>query len=249
MTNTLEAGTLERAAVDAMLAVLPLPGVTRAVIARDLSGSDAAVAAAAIASAVQASFVGARSADLAIAILDGAALFGAAGSDSALVSTADVLRPSLEAAAATLGTGLLGASALSDASGLVGDDEAVVFELLGENGGEDVTIGWFAIRVREAAVLAPSAGTAASDADVVGRLGRINNVEMAMTVELGRTRMTVRDVLSIEPGAVIELDRSAGAPADVLLNGRLIAHGEIVVVDQDYAVRITRILDVSDGAL
>ncbi|AMB58743.1 flagellar motor switch protein FliN [Microterricola viridarii] len=249
MTNTLEAGTLERNAVDALLAVLPLPGVTRAVIARDLSGSDAAVAAAAIASAVQASFVGTRSADLAIAILDGAALFGAAGSDSALISTSDVLRPSLEAASGTLGTGLLGASTLSDASGLIGDDEAVVFELLGDNAGEDTTIGWFAIRVRETAVLAPSAGTSSSDADVVGRLGRINNVEMALTVELGRTRMTVRDVLSIEPGAVIELDRSAGAPADVLLNGRLIAHGEIVVVDQDYAVRITRILDVADGAL
>ncbi|PPL15213.1 flagellar motor switch protein FliN [Microterricola pindariensis] len=249
MTTTPELGTLERAAVDALLAVLPLPGVTRAVIARDLSGSDAAAAAAAIASAVQASFVGARSADLAVAVLDGSALLGAAGGDSALVSAADVLRPSLEAAASTLGTGLLGASAQGDASGLIGDDEAVVFELLGGSSGEDTTIGWFAIRVREAAVLTPAAGSAASDADVLGRLGRINNVEMALTVELGRTRMTVRDVLSIEPGAVIELDRSAGAPADVLLNGRLIAHGEIVVVDQDYAVRITRILDVADGAL
>ncbi|AUZ87929.1 flagellar motor switch protein FliN, partial [Arthrobacter agilis] len=80
-------------------------------------------------------------------------------------------------------------------------------------------------------------------------LGRISNVEMAMTVEIGRTRMSVRDVLDLEPGAVIELDRSAGAPADVLLNGRLVAHGEVVVVDQDYAVRITQILDVADGAL
>ena len=79
--------------------------------------------------------------------------------------------------------------------------------------------------------------------------GRISNVEMAMTVEIGRTRMSVRDVLDLEPGAVIELDRSAGAPADVLLNGRLVAHGEVVVVDQDYAVRITQILDVADGTL
>jgi flagellar motor switch protein FliN/FliY len=82
---------------------------------------------------------------------------------------------------------------------------------------------------------------------VAGKLGRINNVEMALTVEIGRTRMSVRDVLALEPGAVVELDRSAGAPADVLLNGRLIAHGEIVVIDQDYAVRITQILDVADG--
>ncbi len=243
---TLESGTAERSAVDALLAVLPLPGVSHAAIARDLSGSEAAAAAAAMSGAAMASFVGAHSADLAIAVLDGAALQSAGGSDSPLISAADVLRPSLEAAAATLGNGLLGAS-------LFADDEAVVFELL--NGADDdaAVLGWFAVRVREA-VTAPThgaatPGSAASHAEVVGKLGRINNVEMALTVELGRTRMTVRDVLSIEPGAVIELDRSAGAPADVLLNGRLIAHGEIVVVDQDYAVRITRILDVADGAL
>ena len=82
---------------------------------------------------------------------------------------------------------------------------------------------------------------------ISGKLGRINNVEMALTVEIGRTRMSVRDVLALEPGAVVELDRSAGAPADILLNGRLIAHGEIVVVDQDYAVRVTKILDVPDS--
>jgi flagellar motor switch protein FliN/FliY len=58
--------------------------------------------------------------------------------------------------------------------------------------------------------------------------------------------MSVRDVLAVEPGAVIELDRSAGSPADILLNGRMIARGEIVVVDQDYAVRVTQILDTAD---
>ncbi len=249
--NSLDSGVLERAAVDALLTVLPLPGASRAQIARDLSGAEAAAAAAAFASAVQASFVGARSADLAIAVLDAEALRSAAGSDSPLISAADVLRPSLEAASSTLGSGLLGASTMGNATALFGDDAAVVFELLTGSGDSAQTIGWFAVRVREVAVAA-SNGTSlspTSDADVVGKLGRINNVEMALTVELGRTRMTVRDVLSIEPGAVIELDRSAGAPADVLLNGRLIAHGEIVVVDQDYAVRITRILDVADSAL
>jgi flagellar motor switch protein FliN/FliY len=69
---------------------------------------------------------------------------------------------------------------------------------------------------------------------------------MSLTVEIGRTRMSVRDVLNLEPGAVVELDRSAGAPADILLNGRLIAYGEVVVVDQDYAVRVTQILDTPD---
>lgn len=249
--TTPEPGVLERAAVDALLAVLPLPGVTRAAIARDLSGSDAAAAASAISSAVLSSFVGARSADLAIAVLDSAALLSAGGTESPLVSAADVLRPSLEAAASTLGNGLLGASSTGNAGALFEDDTTVVFELLDSADDTALPVGWFAVRVREA-VVAPHAHTRTatpSDSDVVGKLGRINNVEMALTVELGRTRMTVRDVLSIEPGAVIELDRSAGAPADVLLNGRLIAHGEIVVVDQDYAVRITRILDVADNAI
>jgi flagellar motor switch protein FliN/FliY len=104
---------------------------------------------------------------------------------------------------------------------------------------------WFAIRLRENG--GASSMQHAEQPSVVGKLGRINNVEMALTVEIGRTRMSVRDVLALEPGAVIELDRSAGAPADILLNGRLIAHGEIVVVDQDYAVRITQILDVAES--
>ena len=92
-----------------------------------------------------------------------------------------------------------------------------------------------------------SGGRGLDNDEIVGKLGRINNVEMSLTVEIGRTRISVRDVLGLEPGAVLELDRSAGAPADVLLNGRLIAHGEIVVIDQDYAVRITKILDVIES--
>jgi flagellar motor switch protein FliN/FliY len=109
--------------------------------------------------------------------------------------------------------------------------------------------GWFAVRVREHGTVQDGRGQAsqAQDGLVAARLGLISNVEMALTVEIGRTRMSVRDALALEPGKVIELDRSAGAPADVLLNGRLIAHGEVVVVDQDYAVRITRILDTAEG--
>ncbi|WP_395640521.1 flagellar motor switch protein FliN, partial [Pseudolysinimonas sp.] len=103
-------------------------------------------------------------------------------------------------------------------------------------------VGWFGVTVRSAAEPTPASGA------VDARLGRISNVAMDLTVELGRVRMSVREVLSLEPGAVIELDRSVGAPADVLLNGRLIARGEVVVVDQDYAVRITRILDPEENA-
>lgn len=71
----------------------------------------------------------------------------------------------------------------------------------------------------------------------------LHGVDMEVTVELGRTRMTVRDLLALAPGAVLELDRAAGSPADLLVNGRLIARGEVVVVDEDFGLRVTEILD------
>ncbi|CAM3838528.1 flagellar motor switch protein FliN [Nocardioides marinus] len=80
-----------------------------------------------------------------------------------------------------------------------------------------------------------------------GRRGieMLHGVEMEVTVELGRTRMAVRDLLALTPGAVLALDRAAGSPADLLVNGRLIARGEVVVVDEDFGLRITEILDQS----
>src|SRR5699024_2169955 len=66
-----------------------------------------------------------------------------------------------------------------------------------------------------------------------------------VTVELGRTTMTVRDLLALSPGEVLELDRAAGSPADLLVNGRLIARGEVVVVDEDFGLRVTEIIDES----
>lgn len=189
--------------------------------------------------AVVASFVGETSADLAIVFLDPVETADAAVADSLQVSIVDVLRPALDAAAAVLGSGVLGDARVDDATALFSDPATAVFAL--SAGGS--AAGWFAIRMRESL----TAATPISPESLANNLSRINNVEMALTVEIGRTRMSVRDVLGLEPGAVIELDRSAGAPADVLLNGRLIAHGEIVVVDQDYAVRITQILDVAEG--
>ena len=69
----------------------------------------------------------------------------------------------------------------------------------------------------------------------------LHGVDMEVTVEIGRTRMTVRDLLELTPGAVLELDRAAGSPADLLVNGRLIARGEVVVIDEDFGLRITEI--------
>lgn len=70
----------------------------------------------------------------------------------------------------------------------------------------------------------------------------LHDVEMAVTVELGRTRMAVSDLLSLAPGAVVELDRAAGSPVDVLVNGKLIARGEVVVIDEDFGIRISEIV-------
>lgn len=191
--------------------------------------------------AVTASFVGNVSADFALVVIE---LPDVA---EARIAPNDLLRPALEAASVALGVGVLGDVRSGDASELAADPDSVVFELL--DAGRPA--GWFIIRVRENGTIgsesARGSGSPLFAGSVADKLGRINNVEMALTVEIGRTRMSVRDVLGLEPGAVIELDRSAGAPADVLLNGRLIAHGEVVVVDQDYAVRITKILDIADG--
>lgn len=73
-------------------------------------------------------------------------------------------------------------------------------------------------------------------------LDMLRDVEMEVTVEIGRTRMTVRELLELSPGQVVELDRAAGSPADLLVNGTLLARGEIVVVDEDFGIRITEIV-------
>ena len=85
--------------------------------------------------------------------------------------------------------------------------------------------------------------TAAPDRTADGHpLEVLSDVELAVTVELGRTRMLLRDVLDLVPGSVIELDRAAGSPVDLLVNGTLIARGEVVVIDEEYGVRITEVV-------
>ena len=184
--------------------------------------------------ALAAAFVGVRSADIALVLNDRSVLAEAAGVDEALAEPSELVRPAIEAASATLGVGVLGDITEADASALVAASGTAVFELTTTAG----SIGWFAIRLHATAIAAPAPAPTST-----GNLSRISNVEMSLTVEIGRTRMAVRDLLALEPGAVVELDRSAGTPADILLNGKLIAHGDVVVVDQDYAVRITKILD------
>lgn len=86
-------------------------------------------------------------------------------------------------------------------------------------------------------------GTATMTAPVARGIEMLHGVDLEVTVELGRTRLTVRDLLALSPGAVLELDRAAGSPADLLVNGRLIARGEVVVVDEAFGLRVTEIVD------
>lgn len=78
-------------------------------------------------------------------------------------------------------------------------------------------------------------------------LSRLRDVQLEVTVELGRTSMIVSEVLGLEIGSVIELDRAAGAPIDVRVNGTLLARGEVVVVDDEYAIRLTEMIDPDRG--
>ncbi len=70
----------------------------------------------------------------------------------------------------------------------------------------------------------------------------LHDVEMELTVELGRTKMAVRHILGLTPGSVIELDRAAGSPVDLFVNGTLIGRGEVVVIDEEFGVRIAEIV-------
>ena len=80
----------------------------------------------------------------------------------------------------------------------------------------------------------------------VGSLGLLSDVDMEVTVELGRTTMPIRELLALQPGMVVEIERAAAGPIDVLVNGRLIARGEVVVIDEEFGVRVTEIVATRD---
>jgi flagellar motor switch protein FliN/FliY len=192
-----------------------------------------------------------------IAVLVGADLVQAlAGSPMGVLDLASATQPALDAAAAVLGVRCGAAREVSIA--LVTDDLGgpfTVVPLLGATGAAGALLVSDAATAAVAALDAADAGivgTRPPQATFAGRVGgataargieMLHGVDMEVTVELGRTRMTVRDLLALSPGAVLELDRAAGSPADLLVNGRLIARGEVVVVDEDFGRRVTEIID------
>ncbi len=73
------------------------------------------------------------------------------------------------------------------------------------------------------------------------------DVSMRVTVELGRTRMQLSQILELQHGSVVELDRLAGDPVDIFVNDCMIAHGEVVIVDDKFGVRITEMVSPRGG--
>ncbi|MGI4788070.1 MAG: flagellar motor switch protein FliN [Janthinobacterium lividum] len=77
-------------------------------------------------------------------------------------------------------------------------------------------------------------------------LGRVRDIPLEVTVELGRTRLLIRDIMDLSAGSIIELDKIAGEPVDLFANGMLVARGEVIVIDDNFGVRVTEIITAKD---
>jgi flagellar motor switch protein FliN/FliY len=95
-------------------------------------------------------------------------------------------------------------------------------------------------------MIMPTEGSDTSPPGEQRRLDLLLDVPLELSVELGRTRMTIQDLLGLGPGSVIELDKIAGEALDILVNDRLVARGEAVVVNDKFGVRITDIVSQSE---
>ena len=87
-------------------------------------------------------------------------------------------------------------------------------------------------------------GTPVADEDV--NLDVILDIPVTIAMEIGRTTISIRNLLQLNQGSVVELDRLAGEPMDVLVNGTLIAHGEVVVVNDKFGIRLTDVISASE---
>ena len=80
----------------------------------------------------------------------------------------------------------------------------------------------------------------AKSGDPIG-LAQLLDVPVRMTVEVGRTRMSLAELIQLGPGSLVVLDREAHEPADILVNGKIVARGEVVTIDKSFGVRITSV--------
>ena len=233
---------LARTAAEAALAVLPT--------SRTLTAADPVMAGADLLTegqAVTAKFSGAATGEVVVVVGQDLADALKESPLGELDLTAAV-RPALEAAARAFGPVVLDPGVVMEPgvalSAIAAKDDAVAVPLVE---GEQVhAVLALALTPWPTDDALPGPGNLTPrDADRVpvrGGLDMLHVVEMEVSAELGRTRMSVRELLSLSPGAIVELDRAAGSPADLLVNGRLIARGEVVVVDENFGIRITQIV-------
>ncbi|WP_432488557.1 flagellar motor switch protein FliN [Kineococcus sp. SYSU DK018] len=229
-------------AAQAALAVLPLsaPGTITGIVAASAApdmGDEG--------TAVSASFAGAASGRVAV-IVGEETLNTLLMSPEGALDPVDALRPALETVVASLGQCTLDVGVEGDPAEAVAALEGGAVAVVGA-GGETLALIGLTFSTDAPQVAVPVMATPGGGAPTTGggprrTMDLLRDVQMDVTVELGRTSMTVQDLLALTPGAVVELDRAAGSPADVLVNGQLIARGEVVVVDEDYAIRITEIV-------
>ena len=91
-------------------------------------------------------------------------------------------------------------------------------------------------------LVADSAGI--SDEDI--NLNVIMDIPVDLSMEIGRTKISIRNLLQLNQGSIVELDRLAGEPLDVMVNGTLIAHGEVVVVNERFGIRLTDVISPAE---
>lgn len=122
---------------------------------------------------------------------------------------------------------------MSDTTPFTGDDKQSVDDLWGEAMSEQQSVGSISAKESLAANFSED-------------MNLILDIPVKMTVELGRTKMTIKELLRLSQGSVVSLDGLAGEPLDILINGYLIAQGEVVVVSDKFGIRITDIITPSE---
>ena len=103
-----------------------------------------------------------------------------------------------------------------------------------------------ALQAAQFAELAERERNAADNANIEVNLDVILDVPVTLSMEVGRTRIPIRNLLQLNQGSVVELDRAAGEPLDVFVNGTLVAHGEVVVVNEKFGIRITDVVSTAE---
>src|SRR5918998_6437834 len=93
---------------------------------------------------------------------------------------------------------------------------------------------------------APLEGTAAETGAADANLHHLHDVPVELSVEIGRTRMTIGETLKLGPGSIVSLNRLAGEPVDLLVNQKPIARGEVVVIDEEFGLRITEVVSQAE---